>query len=119
MVPTPIFFLIPSNYYDCLWTLFRHKDLEHGSYWIKVDKSGKIFVNEAEGTSVPRIFAIGDCTLGRSELTPPAITVCMFYIYLLFFENFINLKEDSNINLGRESSSNKTIGRLKKDEGLC
>lgn len=40
---------------------------------VKIDKSGKIIVNEAEMTSVSNIFAIGDCALGRPELTPPAI----------------------------------------------
>jgi len=40
---------------------------------IKRDRVGKIVVNEADQTSVPNIFAIGDVASGRLELTPSAI----------------------------------------------
>ncbi|CAD8131219.1 unnamed protein product [Paramecium sonneborni] len=36
-------------------------------------ESGKIIANESDLTSVPNIFAIGDCVQGRLELTPTAI----------------------------------------------
>ncbi|XP_068099361.1 thioredoxin reductase 2, mitochondrial [Hyperolius riggenbachi] len=35
--------------------------------------TGKVIVNESESTSVPNIFAIGDISEGRPELTPTAI----------------------------------------------
>jgi thioredoxin reductase (NADPH) len=54
---------------------------------VKIDKSGKIIVNEAEGTNIPNIFAIGDCALGRPELTPPAIMVYFIFIFM-FEKNF-------------------------------
>lgn len=40
---------------------------------VKLAKSGKIDVDEAEKTSIDNIFSIGDCAEGRPELTPPAI----------------------------------------------
>jgi len=40
---------------------------------VKLSKWGKVIVNEAEQSSVENIFAIGDCTEGRPELTPVAI----------------------------------------------
>jgi len=40
---------------------------------IKRDRVGKIVVNEADQTSVPNIFAVGDVASGRIELTPSAI----------------------------------------------
>lgn len=41
---------------------------------VKIDhKTQKIIVDEFERTNVPSIFAIGDCALGRPELTPTAI----------------------------------------------
>lgn len=36
-------------------------------------KNQKIKVNDCDTTSVGNIFAIGDCSDGRPELTPPAI----------------------------------------------
>jgi len=36
-------------------------------------KDGKIITNDGEQSSVENIFAIGDCALGRPELTPVAI----------------------------------------------
>ncbi|XP_013921749.1 PREDICTED: thioredoxin reductase 2, mitochondrial-like [Thamnophis sirtalis] len=36
-------------------------------------ETGKILVDPAEATSIPHIFAIGDITEGRPELTPTAI----------------------------------------------
>lgn len=40
---------------------------------IQIAKSGKIIVKDNEQTNIENIFAIGDCTEGRLELTPPAI----------------------------------------------
>jgi len=40
---------------------------------IKLSKSNKVIVDEAEMSSIPNIFSIGDCAEGRPELTPPAI----------------------------------------------
>ena len=40
---------------------------------MKMDKGGKIIVNESEQTSIDNIFAIGDVASGKLELTPPAI----------------------------------------------
>ena len=40
---------------------------------MKLDKSGKIICSPDDKTSVPNIYAIGDCALGRPELTPTAI----------------------------------------------
>lgn len=43
------------------------------SLGIEVARSGKIVVKDNEQTNIESIFAIGDCTEGRLELTPPAI----------------------------------------------
>jgi thioredoxin reductase (NADPH) len=40
---------------------------------VKVEKNGKIIAGDDDKTSVPNIFAIGDCCAGRIELTPTAI----------------------------------------------
>ncbi len=40
---------------------------------VEVDKSGKIPVSDYEQTNVENIYAIGDVTVGRPELTPVAI----------------------------------------------
>jgi len=40
---------------------------------IKIGPNNKIYANEADQTSVPNIYAIGDCAVGRPELTPTAI----------------------------------------------
>jgi len=40
---------------------------------IEVARSGKIVVKANDQTNIDSIFAIGDCTEGRLELTPPAI----------------------------------------------
>ena len=40
---------------------------------VEVDKSGKIPVSEYEQTNIENIYAIGDVTVGRPELTPVAI----------------------------------------------
>ena len=40
---------------------------------VKVEKNGKIIVNEREQTNVPHIFALGDVQYGKLELTPTAI----------------------------------------------
>ena len=40
---------------------------------MKLDKGGKIIVGDDEKTSIDSIYALGDCTSGRLELTPPAI----------------------------------------------
>lgn len=40
---------------------------------MKLDKGGKIIVGDDEKTSIDNVYAIGDCTSGKLELTPPAI----------------------------------------------
>nr|WEU39069.1 thioredoxin glutathione reductase [Cryptocaryon irritans] len=40
---------------------------------VKIDLNGKVFVNENEQTNIANIYSIGDCAVGRPELTPPAI----------------------------------------------
>ena len=40
---------------------------------VKLAKNGKIYVDNSEQTNIENIYAIGDCTEGRPELTPPAI----------------------------------------------
>jgi thioredoxin reductase (NADPH) len=40
---------------------------------VKLDKSGKILCTPDDRTSNPSVYAIGDCVLGRPELTPTAI----------------------------------------------
>jgi thioredoxin reductase (NADPH) len=40
---------------------------------MNVNKNGKIICSLDDKTSVPNIFAIGDCVEGRPELTPTAI----------------------------------------------
>jgi len=40
---------------------------------VKIDTNGKIHVHDNDQTSVPHIYAIGDVSKGRPELTPPAI----------------------------------------------
>ncbi|XP_044131505.1 thioredoxin reductase 2, mitochondrial isoform X1 [Bufo gargarizans] len=60
-----------------LWAVGRAPDTKS----LNLDKvgvivepeTGKIIVNDSEATSVPNIFAIGDITEGRPELTPTAI----------------------------------------------
>ncbi|XP_063310496.1 thioredoxin reductase 2, mitochondrial [Pelobates fuscus] len=50
----------------------QHLNLETVGVSIKPD-TGKIIVDALEATSVPHIFAVGDITEGRPELTPTAI----------------------------------------------
>lgn len=38
-----------------------------------MNKNGKIVCSADDKTSIPNIFAIGDCVEGRPELTPTAI----------------------------------------------
>ncbi|XP_040272261.1 thioredoxin reductase 2, mitochondrial isoform X2 [Bufo bufo] len=60
-----------------LWAVGRAPDTKS----LNLDKvgvivepeSGKIIVDDSEATSVPNIYAIGDITEGRPELTPTAI----------------------------------------------
>lgn len=40
---------------------------------VKTAKNGKIIAQDNDQTSVPNIYAIGDCCEGRLELTPTAI----------------------------------------------
>ena len=40
---------------------------------VKLSKSQKIIVDDAEQSNVENLFAIGDCAENRPELTPPAI----------------------------------------------
>ncbi len=40
---------------------------------VKLEKNGKVAVNEFEQSSVENIYSLGDCAEGRPELTPPAI----------------------------------------------
>ena len=40
---------------------------------VKTAPNGKIIAGEDDKTSVPNIYAIGDCCHGRLELTPTAI----------------------------------------------
>jgi len=59
-----------------LYATGRYPDTEKlgvNNAGIKVDSNGKIVVAENDRTSVPHIYAIGDCSKGRPELTPPAI----------------------------------------------
>ncbi|XP_066459571.1 thioredoxin reductase 2, mitochondrial isoform X1 [Eleutherodactylus coqui] len=50
------------------------KSLNLGEVGVAVrPETGKIIVDDSESTSVPNIFAIGDITEGRPELTPTAI----------------------------------------------
>lgn len=41
-------------------------------------KDGKILVNEADQTNLPNIYAIGDASYGRPELTPTAIQAGLY-----------------------------------------
>lgn len=43
------------------------------SVGVKMNKNLKIICSADDKTSVPNIFAIGDCVEGRPELTPTAI----------------------------------------------
>uniref|UniRef100_A0A8D2LTJ1 Thioredoxin reductase 2 n=1 Tax=Varanus komodoensis TaxID=61221 RepID=A0A8D2LTJ1_VARKO len=60
-----------------LWAVGRAPDtkaLNLESVGVKINSAtGKIIVDEGEATSVPHIYAIGDITEGRPELTPTAI----------------------------------------------
>ncbi|XP_053327137.1 thioredoxin reductase 2, mitochondrial [Spea bombifrons] len=58
-------------------------NLEKVGVNIKPD-TGKIIVDVAEATSVPNIFAIGDITEGRPELTPTAIAAGKLLAQRLF-----------------------------------
>jgi len=49
------------------------KKLNLDKIGVKLDKLGKIIVNEYESSSVPNIYAIGDVISGGLELTPVAI----------------------------------------------
>ncbi|MCQ2817602.1 MAG: FAD-dependent oxidoreductase [archaeon] len=40
---------------------------------VNLAKSGKIIVDAKDQSNIPNIYAIGDCSEGRPELTPPAI----------------------------------------------
>jgi len=40
---------------------------------VKTEKNGKIVCQDNDSTTVPSVFAIGDCVFGRLELTPAAI----------------------------------------------
>lgn len=40
---------------------------------VKLDKAGKIICTPDDLTSNPNIYAIGDCVVGRPELTPTAV----------------------------------------------
>jgi thioredoxin reductase (NADPH) len=53
---------------------------------IKVNtaKNGKIIVKPDDQTNVPNIYAIGDCSEGRPELTPPAIQAGKYLARRLF-----------------------------------
>ena len=43
------------------------------SVGVKTASNGKIIAGDDDLTSVPNIYAIGDCVNGRLELTPTAI----------------------------------------------
>jgi len=49
-----------------------------------LEKNGKIKVNEADQTSVPHIYAVGDVCDGKPELTPVAIQAGRFLARRLF-----------------------------------
>jgi len=49
------------------------KNLNLEALGVKLDRSGKIICDETEKSSVENIFALGDCSSGKMELTPPAI----------------------------------------------
>jgi pyruvate/2-oxoglutarate dehydrogenase complex dihydrolipoamide dehydrogenase (E3) component len=40
---------------------------------VKLAKNHKVIVDDAEQSSIPNIYSIGDCAEGRPELTPPAV----------------------------------------------
>ncbi|KAM4707902.1 thioredoxin reductase 2, mitochondrial [Discoglossus pictus] len=61
----------------------QHLNLEKVGVKIKSD-SGKIITDTSEATSVPHIFAIGDITEGRPELTPTAIAAGKLLAQRLF-----------------------------------
>jgi thioredoxin reductase (NADPH) len=42
---------------------------------VKLAKDGKVHVNDFEQSNIENIYSIGDCAVGRPELTPPAIMV--------------------------------------------
>ncbi|KAG8455938.1 hypothetical protein GDO86_001945 [Hymenochirus boettgeri] len=60
-----------------MWAVGRSADTQHLNLekaGVKINpENGKIIVDSLEATSVPHIFAIGDVTEGRPELTPTAI----------------------------------------------
>ncbi|OXA46366.1 thioredoxin reductase 1, cytoplasmic [Folsomia candida] len=58
--------------------------LKLGPVGVKVDESGFVLANESDQTSVPNIYAIGDCTKGRPELTPAAIQAGLLLARRLF-----------------------------------
>lgn len=43
------------------------------SVGVKTNKDGKVICDDKDMTSVSNIFSVGDCVLGRPELTPTAI----------------------------------------------
>ncbi|KAM4809708.1 thioredoxin reductase 2, mitochondrial [Rhinophrynus dorsalis] len=70
-------------------------NLEKVGVKIKED-SGKIIVDSSEATSVPHIFAIGDITEGRPELTPTAVAAGKLLAHRLF-NNSAELMDYDNV----------------------
>jgi thioredoxin reductase (NADPH) len=58
--------------------------LNLASVGIEPTENGKIVVNEADGTIVPNIHAIGDIQQGKLELTPTAIQAGRLLSHRLF-----------------------------------
>ena len=58
-------------------------DLSLESVGVRLDRSGAIVVDELSQTSVPNIYAIGDCT-DRMNLTPVAIAEAMAFVRTVF-----------------------------------
>ena len=51
---------------------------------VKTAKNGKVIAGDNDQTSVPNIYAIGDCCEGRLELTPTAIKAGRLLVARLF-----------------------------------
>ena len=49
------------------------KGLNLDKVGVKTNRKGEIFTDDADCSNVNNIFAIGDCAVGRPELTPVAI----------------------------------------------
>ncbi|MEE6504333.1 hypothetical protein FKM82_005150 [Ascaphus truei] len=73
----------------------KHLNLEKVGVRINSD-TGKIIVDASEATSVPHIFAIGDITEGRPELTPTAIAAGKL-LALRLFDNATELMDYDNV----------------------